>query len=389
MTNLMRTRPLAASAVATGLLSLALAAPAHAADPGWTHPGYGSGNTFYNPGESVINGGSIGELAPRWTADLPTVDDYSCSGPSEPLVAGGRVFVTDEAGIAAFKLSTGAPLWHYDWAWPDDENTPHLAVSGSLLIAGNTQCQSQSDPGGAIVALNVVNGTEKWSTGNGGPVESLVVDKGIVAVAGSSESSTAAVSGYRASDGKRLWTVYGYWSPGVSAAGRLLVSGTENQVVAALSITTGKKLWSKPGVGTALAANPAGDNFYLADDDGGMVCIKASNGAKIWARNGTGGPIAADGKRVYRGFSNSVEALDARTGKLLWTRRLGTPAGQPVRAGGLLYTTTSHGLFILTAATGVPAATWPYDTADSYHHVVLAGGRLLQLNGDSLEAYAP
>ena len=389
MARLVRTRLLAACAVTTGVLGLALAAPAHAADPGWTHPGYGPGNTFYNPNESIINGTSIDDVDLRWTADLPTTEEGTCSGPSEPLVSGGRVFITDETGIGAYRMTTGAPLWHYDWDWPDNENTPHLALSGGLLIAGNAECQSQSDPGGGIIALSVATGQRKWSVGVGGPVESLVVDKGIVAVAGSSESSTAAVRGYRVSDGKLRWTVYDYWSAGVSAGGKLLVSGTEDQGIAVLSITTGKKLWSKSSLYTAVAANPAGDNFYLADDDGGLVCVKASNGAKVWGANGTGGAVAADGKRVYRGFSNSIEALDARTGKRLWTHRFGAQAGQPVRAGGLLYTNAAgQGLQILTAATGTPAFSWPFGTVQAYH-VVVAGGWLFQVDGDTLQAYAP
>jgi outer membrane protein assembly factor BamB len=191
------------------------------------------------------------------------------------------------------------------------------------------------------------------------------------------------------SDGRLRWTVRHYWSAGVSANGRLLVSGTEDQGIAVLSITTGKKLWSKPWLWTALAANPAGDSFYLDDNDGGLVSIKAFNGAKIWAKNGTGGPMAADGKRVYRGFSNSVEALDARTGKQVWITRVGATAGQPVRAGGLLYTNVQgQGLTILTAATGAPASRWPFGTVQ-YYNVVVAGGRLLQIDGDTLKAYSP
>ncbi|GAB1693577.1 hypothetical protein KRM28CT15_53800 [Krasilnikovia sp. M28-CT-15] len=381
-------RLLAASVVAAGLLSIAVAAPAHAADPGWAQPGYGSGNTFYNPNESVINGASIGDVALRWTAHLPTLTTETCTGPSEPLVVGGRVFVTDQTGIGAYRLSTGALLWHFDWDFPDDTFTPHMAVSGGLLVAGFTECQSASDPNGGIVALNTTTGRQRWSVGIAGPVESLVIDKGIVAVAGESASSQAAVRAYRLSDGRLRWTLYDYWSPGVSASGKLLVSGTEDQRIAALSITTGKKLWRKAWLATAVAANPAGSNFYLGDDDGGLAAIKSANGATVWAVNGTGGPIAADGKRVYRGFSNSIEALNARTGVRLWTTRLGTDAGQPVRAGGLLYTKTDLGLAILTAATGVSAFTWPFSTAQN-DHVVVASGWLFQVNGDTLEAYAP
>ncbi|WP_158277839.1 PQQ-binding-like beta-propeller repeat protein [Pseudosporangium ferrugineum] len=385
----MRRRVLAAGAVLT-VLNVAVAVPARAAaDPGWTHPGYGSGRTFYNPHETVINGGSISGVRLRWATELPTIEEDSCTGPSAPLVAGGRVFVTDETGIGAYRLTTGAPLWHYDFDLPDNERTPHLAVSGKLLIAGNTECQSQSDPHGGIVALDVATGRKKWSAGGNGPVASLVVDKGIVAVAGWSESSPAAVRGYRVSDGKLRWTVRDYWSAGVSAGGRLLVEGTRDQGIAALAIATGKRLWSKPYLYTAVAANPDGSTFLVADDDGGLVCLKSANGAKVWGANGTGGAVATDGKRVYRGFSNSMQALDDRTGKLQWSHRFGSGAYQPVRAGGLLYTEVEgQGLRILSAATGVPAIGSPFGATPD-DTVVVAGGRLLMVRGDTIEAYAP
>jgi outer membrane protein assembly factor BamB len=380
-------RLLAASVLATGLLSVALAAPAHAGDRGWAHPGYGSGNTFYQPHESAINAASIGDVESQWSVELPTIEEYSCTEPSAPLVAGGRVFVTDEAGIGAYRQTTGARLWHHDWDFPDDTYTPHLAVAGGLLIAGSTECQSQSDPNGAIVALNVTNGEQKWQVDVGGPVESLVVDKGIIAVAGSSESSDPAVAGYRLRDGKLRWTLGDHFSAGVAAGGKLLVEGTEEQGYAAVSITTGRKVWSRPSLLTGLAANPSGTHFYLADGDGGLVCVRSSDGAKLWSGNGTGGPIASDGRRVYRGFSNSIEALDARTGTRLWIRRLGAPAGQPVRAGGLLYTDGAS-LTILDPTSGAPIRHRPFGAATS-HHVVVADGRLFRINGDNLTAYAP
>ncbi|MFI5931781.1 PQQ-binding-like beta-propeller repeat protein [Actinoplanes sp. NPDC051494] len=375
-------RLLAAILLTTGLLSVATPARA-AVDPGWTAPGYGPGNSFYNPRESVINGSSIGKVRLKWTSQLATTGAETCTGPSEPLVSGGRVFVTDQTGIGAYQQTTGRRLWHYTWSDPGDTNTPHLALSGGLLLAGYTECQSRSDPNGGIVALNVATGREKWSGGPSGPVESLVTDRGVVVVAGSSMSSEPQVSGYRVSDGRELWSIGEYWSPGISAGGRLLVTGGPAQNSAALSITTGTKLWSRALPYEGLAASPAGDAYYLADGDGGVLCVRSTDGAKLWWKNGTGGEIASDGTRVYRSFSSNVEALNARTGARLWITRLRTAFDQPVRAGGLLYT----GSTILTAATGKPAATWK-STGDSTYPV-LAGGWLLQITDNTIQGFAP
>ncbi|HEX8627890.1 MAG TPA: PQQ-binding-like beta-propeller repeat protein [Catenuloplanes sp.] len=378
-----------ASIVVSGLAD---PAPARAATADWAHPGYTAGDTYYNPGESVINAGSIARVTSRWSVDLPPAEWYACPAPSAPLVSGGRVFVTDKTGIGAYHPKTGAVLWHH--AWPDlqDERTPHLAVSGGLLLAGNTDCQSRSDPNGGLLALDVATGLERWHVDFDPPVHSLVVDKGIAVVSGVSDSDQQEVTAFRVSDGAFRWRLLDYASVGVAANGRLLVSRVEGGVgTSAVSITTGKKLWSRAKTWTARGANPAGDRFYVTAPDGALVCVKASTGSVVWSAPGTPGKIAADGKRVYRSVPGGIEALDARTGKRRWITALGAPTGQPVRAGGLLYTTVGAGppLGILNAATGAVASPGTAFAAVEGGNVVVAGGWLYFVNGNTLRAYAP
>lgn len=387
--------PVAAGLVAAGLL--AVPAPVQAAGPppggaqaGWNQAGYGAGDTYFNPGESMINPGTIHAVRQRWTVALPH-SVQSCSRAAEPVVADGRVFVPTQTGIVAYHAATGELLWRFSWQSPEDESTPRLAVSGGLLIVANHGCQSQSDPDGSVRALRLDSGLLAWRTPVLAPVASLVVDRGVVVVSGQSLSDAPAVIGLRVADGTQLWQVADHASTGVSARGRVLVNRTDAPGTAALSVTTGKILWTKGIAWAGQAANPAGNRFYANAEGDALVCLDAATGAVVWTAAGKGSTlIAADRRRVYRAAGTAVEALNARTGAHRWARKLAGDAGQPVRAGGLLYTTVDGGkpLGIRNAASGTRASDGTRIGAVSGGHVVVTGGWIYARKGNTLSGYA-
>ena len=375
--------------VAAGLL--AVPAPVRAAaTPGWEQAGYGPGDTYYNPGESVINAGTINAVRRRWTVALPEAAER-CARAAEPVVAGGRVLVPNETGVAAYRAGTGRLLWRFTWPDPEDESTPLLAVSGDLLIVANHGCQSQSDPNGTVRALRLNSGRLDWRVPLQAPVESLVVDRGVVVVSGESLSDSPAVVALRAADGTQLWQVADHSSAGVSAAGRVLVNRVDAPGTSALRVTTGKAVWTRRIAWAGQAASPAGDRFYASAEGDALVCLDAATGAVVWtaARKGSA-LIAADGRRVYRAAGTAVEALDARTGARRWATTLAGDAGQPVRAGGLLYTTVDGGkpLGIRNAASGTRASDGTRIGAVSGGHVVVTGGWIYARKGNTLSGYA-
>ena len=327
-------------------LAAAIAAPAHAAGPsGWDHPGFDAEDSYYNPGESAINAGTIGGLARRWSVPL-RARDGSCTGPSAPVVAGGRVFATDDLGISAYQAVDGTPIWRFGWDDPIDSSTPRLAVADGELIAANDDCNSNSDPDGAITALDVASGQVRWHVRTDIPIVTVAVDRGVAVVSGESLSDEQATIAYRTTDGHPLWTRTGYSSSGVSANGTLLL--TRSSATVAVAITTGAVLWTKPQIWYPQSATPASDHF-LVNAGTGLASIDASTGAVLWTVPGKAGElIATDGRRVYRVSGQAVEALNARTGRRSWSRQLTAEVGQPVRAGGLLHT----GGQVLNAAAG-------------------------------------
>ncbi|MEU4419029.1 PQQ-binding-like beta-propeller repeat protein [Actinoplanes sp. NPDC024001] len=353
------------------------------AAPLWDHPGYDAEDSHFNPAETVINAGSVGRLATKWQVKLRTAD-ASCSGPSAPVLSGDRLVTTDMLGISAYSPADGSVRWRYDWDDRLDNDTPALAVADGLVIAANGGCNSQSDPDGKLTALDLANGQPRWTLPMDMPIGSVVVDKGIVAISGSSPSDEDAVVAHRVRDGKLLWRKPNHGTTGVSADGVLLIHATDGFGVptgptTAVDISTGVTRWSRDGIWKAQAASPRADRFYATDTGSNLGALDAATGAIRWIANGKSSElIAADGQRVYRADGRDVEALHAGTGASLWKTRLTGDAGQPVRAADLLYA----GSTVLRAADGGRVGR-------SYPgRVIVAGGRLYQVNGGVLGAHA-
>ncbi|GAA3915903.1 outer membrane protein assembly factor BamB family protein [Actinoplanes auranticolor] len=375
--------------VAAGVLAVPVPVQAAVAAE-WTQPGYGAEDAYYNPGESVINATSINAVRRRWTVALPEARER-CARAAVPVVAGGRVFVAQETGVSAYQAGTGRLSWRFTWPSPEDESTPYLAVSGGLLIVANQDCQSQSDPDGTVRALHTGSGRLAWTRQLPAPVESLVVDRGIAVVSGKSMSDTAAVTGLAVSDGTQRWQVTEHASAGVSAGGRVLVSRVGAAGTSALSVTTGAVVWTKKTAWTGQAAAPAGDRFFASGSRNEMVCVDAATGDVLWTAARKASPlVAADDSRVYRSMGNRVEALDALTGRRRWTVSLPGQAGQPVRAGGLLYATVDgrRPLGILRASSGARASAGTQIGAIAGGNVIVTGGWIYALKGNTISGYA-
>ncbi|MEV6341872.1 PQQ-binding-like beta-propeller repeat protein [Actinoplanes sp. NPDC051851] len=347
----------------------------------WGNPGYDAENSYYNPHESVI-----GTLKQRWRAPLRDIE-ASCSGFSAPLVAGDRVFATDRRGVSAYDATSGDVLWRFDWDPADDNDTPTMAVADDLLILVNGDCNSASDPDGRLTALDVATGDLRWALGQDVPAYSAVVDKGAVVVSGYSDSDGDGILAYSVTDGHLLWHRTGVVSTEVSADGVLLTTatdgyGTPTGSTAAVRITTGRTVWTSRNTWLAQAASPSSDTFYVSGrvvSAGPLLAVDARTGKVRWSASSQASPlIAADGERVYRAEGARVQALDAHTGRLIWSHTLAAPSLQPTVAGGLLYT----GSTVLRSATGVAAA------PSRPGFVVITSGHLFQVNGPNLTAFS-
>ncbi|GID93464.1 PQQ-binding-like beta-propeller repeat protein [Amorphoplanes digitatis] len=374
-------------AAALSLILAAGATPAAAAPAPlrWEHVGYDAENTYFNPHENVITAATVGRLAKKWSVVLRKGD--SCAGFGAPVIAGGRIFVGDQAGISAYSATTGAKKWSFDWDEFGEGNPPRMAVIGGLLVAGYNDCYSMSDPNSQVIALDVATGARRWAGGS--PlVGGLVMDKGVILASDTDIYGDTQTVAYRVRDGKKLWSVENRRAAGVSADGTVPAYTTDDEGVragemVAFDITSGAVRWTRKGYLSADAASPGADTFYGPDAKDKLAAVSVKDGAVRWTAPPPGqsyAPIATDGARVYRSSDDTVTAFNARTGKKAWSRKLASFAGQPLVAGGLVYA----GDVALDAERGKVIDDVPAFEGD----VVVTGGVLYQANEGVLTAYA-
>lgn len=154
----------------------------------------------------------------------------------------------------------------------------------------------------------------------------------------------------------------------------LAIAGNADGAIYALDANTGVMAWkfqlSKRGINTTVAVD--GDHVFAAHSEenveagtmGRVVCIDATGSGdvtkthEVWRADeqdvGFASPTVAGGKVYVVDNAANARALDAKTGKVLWTTRIGTVGkGSPVWADGKLYVTEVNGRFaILDADSG-------------------------------------
>src|SRR5262245_40048339 len=110
MTNLWRV-------LASGLATLMMASPAAAPASGdyWIADGYGPANTGYNPYEWRITADTVTGLRSLWRIKVAPGPVNTCTQPAAPVLAAGRLFLSDYRGFGAYQAATGDPLWRVDF----------------------------------------------------------------------------------------------------------------------------------------------------------------------------------------------------------------------------------------------------------------------------------
>ncbi|MEV6637656.1 PQQ-binding-like beta-propeller repeat protein [Actinoplanes sp. NPDC051470] len=369
------------------LAALAAAAPAQAAGPDlWTQDGYGPGRTGYNPSESVINTGTIATLEQRWTVKASLLPEGCEPKPQPPLVQNGKMFLLDNGTVSGYDNTTGKRLWNAGPAYLDAN---HIAVAGGLVLATEVNCFSNSNYDTNVVAINPNTGKMVWDALQGYSITSSVADAGVFVVSGFCgicDGEKYGVTAFRISDGKRLWQRINYVLAGpVSANGRIVLRDMVVPQVQVADIKTGGGL-AGGGVWNVAAANPAGDQFYLYNTSA-MGAFDAKTLKAAWTVKKESGALVSDGKRVFVASANRVNAYNAATGKLYWTRAMPNP-NNLIRAGGLLYVLSGKKLQILSPPTGKPVVSGAaYGMLTD--NVIATGGRLYTTSGSTVRAYTP
>ena len=231
---------------------------------------------------------NVGDLRLAWVAQLRQVDREL---QASPIVAGGVMYVSESReGVVALDAKTGKVIWTYRRPVPDGLSLCCGMPNRGVAVLGQTVFVATIDS--FLVALDANTGKQRWIvkvadyrdgyTMTGAPL--ALGDRVVVGVAGGEFGIRGFLAAFDAGDGRRLWTFYTV--PGPGEAGHETWTGEAWK-------TGGAPTW------TVGAYDPQEDIIF-------------------W---GTGNPspvFQASGRPGDNLFSNSVVAIEGKTGRLKW-----------------------------------------------------------------------
>ncbi|MET3527317.1 outer membrane protein assembly factor BamB [Phenylobacterium koreense] len=252
-----------------------------------------------------------------------------------PTVSGGRIFVVAvDNTLLTFDTATGAAGWNYQAL---TEPARVLAAS-SPAVSGDTVVASFGS--GELVALRAANGNDLWN-------EAL-----------SRANRNNALSEIRDIAGRPV--IYQGDVFAVSHSG----------VFAATDLRTGQARWSLPVTGITTPW-PAGDVVYVVSKAGEVICVARESGQIYWIQDlgaprekrasgflGIGrkkftvrpvwsSPLLASNRLILVGTSGELVALNAKTGAVEKTMKIGGPAMiGPIAVNGTVYVVTDEAQLI-------------------------------------------
>ena len=247
--------------------------------------GQPSGNR-YSPlaGITVAN---VGRLAPQWVFTLPNAAQLQVT----PVVAGGVMYVTAANDFYALDAGSGRQIWNY--RRPRTRGVAGVAARGVNrgVAAGGDRVFVTTDHA-HLIALNRATGALLWETemadwrrnynGTGAP---LVVDDLVISgIAGGDEGVRGFVAAFDQATGKEVWR---FWA--VPARGE-----------------PGSETWK----GTVID-HPGAATWMTGSYDREL-------GTLYWAMGNPGPDMIGDERLGDNLYSDSVVALDVKTGQRKW-----------------------------------------------------------------------
>jgi outer membrane protein assembly factor BamB len=227
-----------------------------------------------------------------------------------PAIADGRVYAAAvHGGVNAYDLHSGATVWRYQSKLPLSGGP---GVGDGLVVAGSLE--------GDVVALDAATGAEKWKAKLGNEIIAApIIGQGMVFV----HSNDGRVTAYDEATGQRRW----FWSHDVPL---LSVRGNSAPVLG-------------PGY------------VFIANDDGTMSALSIADGHALWeqavaeAQGRTelermadvdGTPVLEDTTLYASSYKKQMVAIEAPTGRPLWTHDAGGAGKVGVAADRIVVSAT-------------------------------------------------
>ncbi|MBZ5696379.1 MAG: pyrroloquinoline quinone-dependent dehydrogenase [Acidobacteriia bacterium] len=252
----------------------------------WPYAGHDPGAQRFSPLKQ-INPRNVKKLRRAWT--FRTGDPAgNVNSEGAPLVVGGVLYLVAGKNVFALEPETGRQIWKYETKgthargasyWPGDSRTSPRIVLG---VAGNQ-----------MLALDAKTGKPAEGFGEGGfvsgasPNAAPAIYRDLIITG---ENRVQMVRAWDAHTGKLVWTFYTKAQPGQP--------GYDTWLGKSWDVKSGTDVWS----------------FITLDAERGLVFF----------------PVAPSGGTEYYGglrlgnalYNDSLVALDAATGKLVWYQQL-------------------------------------------------------------------
>ena len=250
-----------------------------------TYHGDAGGNRYTTL--SQIDKSNVARLAPRWIFPLANVGQVE----NTPLVVEGIMYVSSANECWALDAGTGREIWHY-------RRPRTKGVAGNARIGFNRGVAWAGDrifmltDNAHMMALNRFNGELLWETEmadwhlnyNGTSAPLIVGNLVVSGTAGGDEGARGFVAAYDQNSGKEAWRFWTVPKPG----------------------EPGSETWKGKGI-----EHPAGATWMTGTYDPQLSTI-------YWPVGNPGDDFYGDERQGDNLYSDSIVALDARTGKLNW-----------------------------------------------------------------------
>lgn len=231
-----------------------------------------------------------------------TTDDTGLAAPSV-TTDGIRVYAIFGTGDILACDMNGNRVWAKNIGVPDN----HYGHSSSLLCWKNKVfIQFDSNKGGRVLALNVLNGGVLWDTKR--PSRISWASPILINVSGTYQlilSSEPIVAAYDIEDGSELWKVdclMGEIGPSPAYGSGLVFAANEYATLAAIKPETNAEIAWEDNEYLPEVASPVVSNglLFIATTYGVLACFDANSGSKYWEKEyGQGfysSPVIADNK---------------------------------------------------------------------------------------------